>query len=245
MLEVRGLQKSFGTNEVLKKIDFKVDRGEVIAIIGPSGSGKTTMLRCISFLEQADCGKMILDGREYDVTSLSPKDIRAIRMKMGFVFQGFNLFSNMTALHNVMEGLTTARKTDRKKAEAIAREMLEKVGMSDHADYYPGQLSGGQQQRVAIARAMAYSPEIILFDEATSALDPELTREVLDVMKKLARDEGTTMVVVTHEMSFAREAASRVVFMEGGLIVEEGSAKEIFDNPREDRTKEFILGLSD
>ena len=245
MLEVIGLQKSFGTQEVLKKIDFKVDKGEAIAIIGPSGSGKTTLLRCISFLEKADAGELIVESEgtdriKLDMTVATKKEIADIRMKMGFVFQSYNLFRNMTAKRNVMEGLTTARHIEKKKAEEIAMSMLAKVGLEDRADFYPDELSGGQRQRVAIARAIAMSPEVILFDEPTSALDPELTREVLDVMKTLAADEGTTMVVVTHEMSFAREAASRVVFMEGGVIVEEGTSEQIFTNPKEERTREFI-----
>lgn len=239
MLEVIGLQKSFGNSEVLKGIDFSVNKGEVVAIIGPSGSGKTTLLRCISFLEKADAGILKLAGQEYNLSSASKKDIKNLRMNMGFVFQSFNLFANMTVLENVMEGLVVARKVPKEKAKEISLKMLDKVGMLAKAPYYPGQLSGGQQQRVSIARAIALSPDIILFDEATSALDPELTVEVLEVMKKLAK-EGTTMVVVTHEMSFAREAASRVVFMESGIIVEEGTAEEIFTNPKEERTKSFI-----
>lgn len=239
MLEVKGLKKSFGTNQVLKGIDFSVDKGEVVAIIGPSGSGKTTLLRCISFLEKADAGTIKLDGQEYDIPTATKKEIKKIRMNMGFVFQNFNLFANKTVLENVMEGLVVARKIPKDEAKKISLKMLEKVGMLNKAPYYPGQLSGGQQQRVSIARAIALSPDVILFDEATSALDPELTVEVLEVMKNLAK-EGITMVVVTHEMSFAREAASRVVFMESGVIVEEGSAEEIFTNPHEERTRQFI-----
>jgi polar amino acid transport system ATP-binding protein/L-cystine transport system ATP-binding protein len=239
MLEVKNLQKAFGTSEVLRGVDFKVDKGEVVAILGPSGSGKTTLLRCISFLERAGQGKMLFEGREYDMVHIHKKDIRNLRMHMGFVFQSFNLFRNMTALGNVMEGLTTARSMPKKEAETIAEMMLEKVGMSDRANYYPDQLSGGQQQRVAIARAIATNPKVILFDEPTSALDPELTGEVLNVMKKLA-DEGTTMVVVTHEMGFAKEVADRVVFMEGGVVVEEGPSKEFFHHPKEERTMQFL-----
>jgi polar amino acid transport system ATP-binding protein/L-cystine transport system ATP-binding protein len=239
MLEVKNLQKAFGTSEVLRGVDFKVDKGEVVAILGPSGSGKTTLLRCISFLERAGQGKMLFEGREYDMVHIHKKDIRNLRMHMGFVFQSFNLFRNMTALGNVMEGLTTARSMPKKEAETIAEMMLEKVGMSDRANYYPDQLSGGQQQRVAIARAIATNPKVILFDEPTSALDPELTGEVLNVMKKLA-DEGTTMVVVTHEMGFAKEVADRVVFMEGGVVVEEGPSKEFFHHPKEERTLQFL-----
>lgn len=242
MLEVRDIHKSFSNTGVLKGIDFKVDKGEVVAIIGPSGSGKTTLLRCISFLEKADRGTMIFDDFSHDMVNISKADIKKVRMNMGFVFQSFNLFNNMTAFENVMEGLTTARKMDKEMAARKACQVLEKVGMGDRAGFYPGELSGGQQQRVAIARAIAPDPKVILFDEPTSALDPELTGEVLDVMKKLAL-EGTTMVVVTHEMSFARDVASRVVFMENGVVVEEGNSKEFFANPKEERTKQFLKML--
>lgn len=239
MLKVDHIQKNFGTGDVLKGIDFQVDKGEVVAILGPSGSGKTTLLRCVAFLEKAESGIMQFDGRTVDLSRISKKDMHELRMHMGFVFQGFHLFRNMTVLENVMEGLITARKVNRAEAEKIAREMIEKVGMSERIPFYPDQLSGGQQQRVAIARAIAINPDVILFDEPTSALDPELTGEVLDVMQKLAK-EGTTMVVVTHEMGFARDVASRVVFMEDGLVVEEASAHEFFENPKMERTKQFL-----
>lgn len=239
MLEVVGLKKTFGDIEVLKSIDFKVDKGEVIAVIGPSGSGKTTLLRCISFLNNSDSGIIKLDDKEYDMVKASKTEIKEIRKSMGFVFQSFNLFRNMTALKNVMEGLVTGQKMNKEEAKAHALKMLEKVGMLEKANNYPDELSGGQRQRVAIARAIALNPRVILFDEPTSALDPELTVEVLDTMKKLA-DEGTTMVVVTHEMNFARNVASRVVFMEDGLVVEEGPSKEFFENPKEERTKQFL-----
>ncbi len=239
MLEVKNLHKSFGNNEVLRGIDFKVEKGEVVAILGPSGSGKTTLLRCISFLDKADAGSIVIADKHADLTSAKKKDIRDIRLKMGFVFQNFNLFRNMTAFDNVMEAMVVARGMDKAVAKEIAYDMLGKVGMSDRAMYYPDELSGGQQQRVAIARALAPNPEVILFDEPTSALDPELTGEVLEVMAKLA-SEGTTMVVVTHEMEFAKEVASRVVFMDGGVIVEQGTAKEMFTNPKEERTKQFL-----
>lgn len=239
MLEVKQLYKSFGSEGVLRGIDFKVDKGEVVAVLGPSGSGKTTLLRCISFLERAEQGELYFDELQHDMNHISKRMIRQFRMQMGFVFQSFNLFRNMTALRNVMEGLTTARKVSKREAESIAWEMLKKVGLEDRAHYYPDQLSGGQQQRVAIARAMATNPKVILFDEPTSALDPELTGEVLDVMKKLA-EEGTTMVVVTHEVGFAREVADRVVFMEDGLIVEEAPAEEFFRNPQKERTIQFL-----
>lgn len=239
MLEVNGLQKTFGGNRVLKGIDFKVNKGEVVAVLGPSGSGKTTLLRCISFLERVENGTISFDGLRHDMVHISKNQIRALRMHMGFVFQNFNLFRNMDALGNVMEGLTTARKVPQKEAADIAREMLDKVGLLERAQFYPDQLSGGQQQRIAIARAIATSPSVILFDEPTSALDPELTGEVLNVMKKLA-DEGTTMVVVTHEMGFAREVADRVVFMEDGSIVENASSRDFFEHPKEERTVQFL-----
>ncbi len=239
MLEVKNLHKKFGSNEVLKGIDFQIDKGEVVAVIGPSGSGKTTLLRCISFLERADQGTITFEGLHYDMQHITSKEIRKLRLGMGFVFQGFHLFRNMTALGNVMEGLVTARKVPKAAAKKTAWEMLRKVGMEDRAMYYPDQLSGGQQQRVAIARAIALNPQVILFDEPTSALDPELTGEVLDVMRTLAK-EGTTMVVVTHEMRFAMEAASRVVFMEGGLVVEEASSAALFSDPKEERTRQFL-----
>lgn len=239
MLEIHNLHKSFSGTGVLSGMDFKVDKGEVIAIIGQSGSGKTTLLRCMSFLEKADIGEIIFDDYKGDMARISKSDIKKLRMEMGFVFQGFNLFNNMTALENVMEGLVTARKMPKDKAKEISLEVLAKVGMLDRAHFYPGELSGGQQQRVAIARAIAPEPKVILFDEPTSALDPELTGEVLETMKKLAL-EGTTMVVVTHEMAFAREVASRVVFMDGGVVVEQGTPDEIFGNPKEERTRQFL-----
>ena len=239
MLEVIGLKKSFGDTEVLRNIDFKVEKGEVIAVIGPSGSGKTTLLRCISFLNSSDAGTIKLRDKEYSMAKATKSEIKEIRKSMGFVFQSFNLFRNMTALKNVMEGLVTSQKLEKEEAKKRALSMLEKVGMLEKADNYPDELSGGQRQRVAIARAIALNPEVILFDEPTSALDPELTVEVLDTMKKLA-DEGTTMVVVTHEMNFAKNVASRVVFMEDGIVVEEGPAKDFFENPKEERTKQFL-----
>lgn len=239
MLEVKNLHKSFGSHEVLKGIDFQIDKGEVVAVIGPSGSGKTMLLRCISFLETVDRGEITFGDLHYDMARITKKEIRKIRFDMGFVFQSFNLFRNMTALGNVMEGLVTARKIEKTEAEKTAWEMLRKVGMEERARYYPDELSGGQQQRVAIARAIAQNPQVILFDEPTSALDPELTGEVLDVMRRLAK-EGTTMVVVTHEMRFAREVASRVVFMEDGQAVEEAKAADFFENPGHERTRQFL-----
>ena len=240
MLEVKNIHKKFGPNEVLKGVDFKVEKGSVIAVLGNSGSGKTTLLRCISFLEQADKGEITFDDFHKDITAVTKKEIRQLRMKMGFVFQGYNLFRNKTALENVLEGLTVARKISAAEAKKKAMEMLEKVGMADRSNFYPDQLSGGQQQRVAIARAIAYNPEVVLFDEPTSALDPpRLTGEVLDVMKKLA-SEGTTMVVVTHEMDFARKVANWVVYMEDGVIVEEAPSKEFFSHPKSEKTMAFL-----
>lgn len=239
MLEIKNIHKAFLDNEVIKDISFKIDAGEVVSVLGPSGCGKTTFLRCISFLEKVDSGHMILDGIDYDMAHMSSKKERFIRMQMGFVFQGFNLFRHMSALENVTEGLVAVRKMDKKKARTIAMEMLDKVGMSDRADYYPDELSGGQHQRVAIARALAPNPRVILFDEPTSALDPELTVEVLEVIKRLAR-EGTTMIVVTHEINFAKEVSNRVVVLENGRVLEEGPALEVLDNPKEERTRQFL-----
>lgn len=239
VLEIKDIHKSFGPLNVLDGVDLSVHKGDVIAILGPSGSGKTTLLRCINFLETADQGTMVFDGKEYDLASMRKNDIRDIRKKTGFVFQNYNLFANKTALQNVMLGLTSARKMDKKQAEKIGLEMLRKVGMEDRASHYPSQLSGGQQQRVAIARALATNPEIIYFDEPTSALDPELIGEVLNVMRELA-NEGMTMIVVTHEMSFAKEVSNHVIFMEGGKIIEQGTSKEFFENPKQERTREFL-----
>ncbi|MCM1048237.1 MAG: amino acid ABC transporter ATP-binding protein [Clostridiales bacterium] len=239
MLEVLAIHKKFDNIEVLKGVDVKVEKGDVIAILGPSGSGKTTLLRCINFLENAEQGKMIFDGEEYNFGKVKRKDIAAIRRKTAFVFQDYNLFLNKTALQNVTEGLIVARKMPKKQAEEIGRKMLDKVGLSDKYDAYPHHLSGGQQQRVAIARALASEPEIIFFDEPTSALDPELTGEVLNVMQQLAA-EGMTMLVVTHEMEFARNVSNKVIFMEDGVVVETGNSKEFFENPQCERTKEFL-----
>ena len=231
MLQIRNLRKSFGDLQVLKSIDLDVNKGDVVAILGPSGSGKTTMLRCLNFLEKSDGGTMLFDDQRVDLARVTHAEANALRRRTGFVFQSYNLFANKTALQNVTEGLIIARKMPRRRAEEIARAALVKVGMDDRADYYPSQLSGGQQQRVAIARAMAADPEIIYFDEPTSALDPELTGEVLAVMRSLA-GEGRTMLVVTHEMDFARHAANRVVFMEQGVIVEQNTAEAFFNDPQ-------------
>ena len=239
MLEVKNLQCSYGSTKVLKGIDFHVNKGEVISILGSSGSGKTTLLRCISFLKEADSGTISFDGFTKDITKLKHSEIRQLRMKMGYVFQNFNLFRNMTVQQNVMEGLVTARRVPRIEAEEKADEMLEKVGMLYRKDFYPEQLSGGQQQRVAIARAIAFHPEVLLFDEPTSALDPELTGEVLRTITQLAAD-GLTLVVVTHEMSFARNVSDRVIFMENGIVAEEAPTKEFFEHPKQDATKRFL-----
>ena len=243
MLEVKQIHKSFGDLEVLKQIDLQVDKGDVVAILGPSGSGKTTLLRCLNFLERADGGELNFDGEHFSLGHVSKKDAARLRKKTAFVFQNYNLFRNKTALENVMEGLIIGRKMPKVEAVKLGRQALEKVGLSDREDYYPSQLSGGQQQRVAIARAIATKPEIIYFDEPTSALDPELTGEVLAVMRTLA-EEGMTMLVVTHEMSFARNVSNKVVFMEHGVVVESGDSHTFFQHPREERTRAFLQTLN-
>ena len=239
MLKLTNVHKSFDKTEVLKGIFLKVEKGSVTAIIGPSGAGKTTLLRCMNFLEKADSGTLDFDELHIDLERVSKKTMLEIRRKTAFVFQNYNLFANMTALENVMEGLVTARKVPKAEAKDRAMKALEKVGLRDKAAFYPSSLSGGQQQRVGIARAIAVNPEVILFDEPTSALDPELKGEVLSVIKGLAA-EGTTMVIVTHEMNFARDTADRVIFMDKGKIVEEGEAAAFFASPREERTKQFL-----
>lgn len=239
MIEIKNIHKAFGKTEVLKGIDITVEKGDVIVILGPSGSGKTTLLRCINFLEKADQGSIKIGDVETQFKLANKKDILKIRRKTAFVFQNYNLFNNKTALQNVTEGLIIGRKIPKDIAEKTGRDALDKVGLSDKHDAYPNQLSGGQQQRVGIARAIAVNPDVILFDEPTSALDPELIGDVLNVMKKLAK-EGTTMVAVTHEMSFARDVANKVVFMENGYVVEEGSPIDIFTDPKEERTRQFL-----
>ena len=239
LLEIKNIQKKFEDLVVLDGVDLKVEKGNVVSILGPSGSGKTTLLRCINFLETADEGKMIFEGKEYDLAKASKQDIAKVRNDTGFVFQNYNLFKNKTALENVTLGLTVARKISKHEAKEIGMRVLDQVGMSDRYNHYPHQLSGGQQQRVAIARALASEPKIIYFDEPTSALDPELIGEVLAVMKELA-EKGMTMIVVTHEMDFARNVSNKVIFMENGVIVEEGDAKDVFENPKKERTKEFL-----
>jgi len=239
MITVKNVHKAFGDLEVLKGVDLEVEKGEVIAILGPSGSGKTTLLRCINFLEHADQGELTFDGEQFDLHHISKRDIARLRKKTAFVFQNYNLFLNKTALQNVTEGLIIARKMPKAEAVEIAKKALAKVGLSDRCDHYPNQLSGGQQQRVAIARALATDPEIIYFDEPTSALDPELIGEVLTVMRQLAED-GMTMLVVTHEINFAKNVSSRVIFMDEGRVLETGPSKEFFENPREERTRAFL-----
>jgi len=236
IVRIQNLKKSFGDNEVLKDIDFNVQRGEVVVILGPSGSGKSTMLRCINRLEEPTGGHIWFE----DIEITDPKtNINEIRERIGMVFQSFNLFPHLTAKGNVMLAQQRVLKRHKDEAERIAEEQLRKVGLGDRIDYFPAQLSGGQQQRVAIARALAMDPHVMLFDEVTSALDPELVRGVLDVMKQLAAG-GMTMLVVTHEMGFAREVATRAVFMEGGVIVEQGTPQEVFDNPKSERTQDFL-----
>lgn len=239
MIEVKDLHKSFGDNKVLKGINFKINDGDVIAILGSSGGGKTTILRCINFLAKADKGTLVFDGKEYDLANMKKSDIAALRMKTGFVFQNYNLFLNKTALENVMEGLITVRKMDKTKAREIAVNALEKVGLGDKLDFYPISLSGGQQQRVSIARALAYKPEVIYFDEPTSSLDPELTNEVLGVMKDLAK-EKVTMVVVTHEMAFARNVSNRIIFLDEGEVICDSDTDSFFNNQKNERIKRFI-----
>ena len=239
MLEIRNLRKAFGPLQVLKGIDLDVNKGDVVAILGSSGSGKTTMLRCLNFLERADAGTMDFDGRRIELHRATHAEINALRRRTGFVFQNYNLFANKTALQNVTEGLIIARKMPRRTAEELAHAQLVKVGMDDRADYYPSQLSGGQQQRVAIARAMAADPEILYFDEPTSALDPQMVGEVLAVMRQLAK-EGLTMLVVTHEMAFARDVSTHVVYMADGVICEEGTPADFFERAQNPKTVEFL-----
>ena len=239
MLEIRNIHKAFDGLGVLKGVSLSVEKGDVVAILGKSGSGKTTLLRCINFLETADDGELVFDGETVPLHNASKRDIARIRKKTAFVFQNYNLFRNKTALQNVTEGLIVARKMPKAQAEEIGMRMLQKVGMADRASAYPSQLSGGQQQRVAIARALALHPDILCFDEPTSALDPELTGEVLRVLRELA-DRKTTMIIVTHEMHFARDVADRILFMDGGVVVEEGPAKQLIEHPREQRTKQFL-----
>ena len=236
MIEIKELKKSFGELEVLRGITKTIDKGEVVVLIGPSGSGKSTFLRCMNLLEEITSGEVYLDGIKINDPST---DINAIRRRMGMVFQHFNLFPHKTILQNVTLAPVLLKTLSREEADRKARELLRRVGLEDKADNYPVQLSGGQKQRVAIARALAMDPEVMLFDEPTSALDPEMVGEVLDVMRQLA-ESGMTMVIVTHEMGFAREVASRVLFMDEGIVMEDGTPEQIFDHPQCDRTQEFL-----
>lgn len=240
MIEFRDIHKSFGGNEILKGINCTIPTGSVAVILGPSGSGKTTLLRSVNFLERADRGEIVLDDLTIDVQTATKADIHAIRQRTGMVFQSYNLFKNKTALENVTEGLLVVKKMSQEKARERGLSYLEKVGLANKADAYPHELSGGQQQRVGIARALALNPDVILFDEPTSALDPELVGEVLDVMKKVAQEVNTTLVVVTHEIGFAREVADKVIFMDGGVIVEQGTPVEVLNHPQHERTKQFL-----
>lgn len=235
MIEIKGLCKSFGADEVLKGIDLSIDEKEVVVIIGPSGSGKSTLLRCINHLEEPTAGEVIVDA----ITLSSEANINKVREEVGMVFQRFNLFPHMTVLENIMLAPMKVKHAVRAEAEKTARELLARVGLAEKADAYPDNLSGGQQQRVAIARALAMHPKVMLFDEPTSALDPEMVGEVLDVMRALAR-EGMTMVIVTHEMGFAREVGDRLLFVDEGRIVESGVPREVFEHPKEERTRSFL-----
>ena len=236
MLRVKDLHKSFGDNEVLKGIDENIEKGEVVCVIGPSGSGKSTFLRCLNLLEKPTAGEVYMDDEKINYPNV---DIKKVRQRLGMVFQNFNLFPHKTVTENITMAPINVLKMSQADAVKKAHELLKMVGLEDKADEYPKSLSGGQQQRVAIARALAMEPEAMLFDEPTSALDPEMVGDVLEVMKNLAA-EGMTMVIVTHEMGFAREVADRVVFMDGGYLVEEGTPEEIFDNPKEERVKDFL-----
>ena len=242
MLEIRDVRKKFGSLTVLDGISLDVEKGDVTAILGPSGSGKTTFLRCVNFLERADSGTMVFDGERVDLAAAKKPEIVRVRKKTAFVFQNYNLFLNKTVLRNVTLGLTSGAGMKKDEANARAMKALEKVGMAGKLTSYPAQLSGGQQQRVAIARALALEPEIIYFDEPTSALDPELIGEVLAVMRQLAED-GMTMLVVTHEMDFARNVSNKVMFMDGGKVIESGPSKEFFAAPSHERSREFIRAI--
>lgn len=242
MIQLSGIKKSFHDLEILKSVDLTIEKGEVVVILGPSGSGKTTLLRSINCLNRADDGTVAIGDLRVDLKRPKKHEILALRRKTAMVFQHYNLFHNKTALQNISEALIMVKKLPKKEAEAIAAEYLRQVGLADKADRYPRQLSGGQQQRIGIARALAIDPELLLFDEPTSALDPELVGEVLDVMKAIA-GQGRTMLIVTHEISFAKEIASRIVFMDGGVVVEEGPPEEILNRPQNPRTISFLRRL--
>ncbi|MDO5812188.1 MAG: amino acid ABC transporter ATP-binding protein [Bacillota bacterium] len=239
MIEVKDLHKTFKQQEVLKGISFSIEKGETVSIIGPSGSGKSTLLRCLNLLEVPEKGQVKIGELGYDASNISKEEELSLRKVTAMVFQEYNLFANKTIIENITTPLIVVKKMTKEKALVIAREQLKKVGLSDKEDRYPSQLSGGQQQRVAIARALALNPQVILFDEPTSALDPELVQEVLKVIKSVA-DENITMIIVTHEMSFAHQISDKVIFMDQGQIVESGTAKQIFDHPQKPRTQQFL-----
>jgi L-cystine transport system ATP-binding protein len=239
VIKLVDIHKYYGDQHVLKGIDLEIQKGEIVAILGPSGSGKSTLLRGINFLEPATSGSVTIGQQTVDVLSTDKQAIRALKASTGMVFQHYNLFANLTAMENVTIGLKSVKKIDAKKAKAIGQALLDKVGLGEKANQYPAQLSGGQQQRVGIARALAMNPDVMLFDEPTSSLDPELVDEVLAVIKQVAK-EGMTMIIVTHELRFAREVANRIVFMENGVIVEQGPVEQMFTNPKEARTRQFM-----
>lgn len=243
MIEVKNISKKFNNNVVLNGIDLNINKGDVVAIIGPSGTGKSTFLRCLNRLEKPESGSISIGDLSVDLARSDKKSLVELRKKTSMVFRGFNLFSKKTALENVMEGLIIVKKMDKKKAEEIAREQLKNVGLLEWANHYPAHLSGGQQQRVAIARALAMEPELLLLDEPTSALDPELVGEVLDTIKKAA-NEGYTMLLVSHEMNFVKNVATRVIFLENGKIIEDGPPKEVFNHPKSDRVREFFAKIN-
>ena len=244
VLQAEHIRKSFGTHPVLKDISLSVEKGSVVSILGPSGTGKTTFLRCLDYLEKPDAGKLTISDVSVDFTHITKKEIQQLRRKSTMVFQSFNLFKNKTVLENVTEGLIYGYGKTKKEANEIAMKELERVHMADYAKMYPSALSGGMQQRVGIARALAMEPEVLLFDEPTSALDPEMVGEVLSVMQDLAQ-EGMTMLVVTHEMAFARDVADQLIFMDGGVIVEQGDARQVIEHPREERTRQFLARYSE
>lgn len=240
MIKIKGLKKNFGTLQVLKGVNLEVKQGEVVAIIGPSGTGKSTLLRCINYLEVPDEGVISVNGIEIEAKKYNTKEVYSLRKQSAMIFQSFNLFNNKTILENVMLAPVVVQKRNKNQAREDAREILKKVGLEDKADAYPSTLSGGQQQRVAIGRAMALNPAVLLFDEPTSALDPYLVGEVLAVIKGIVKELATTMLIVTHEMGFAKEVADRIIYMDGGVIVEQGTPKEIFENPKKEKTRQFL-----
>ena len=244
MVKCSQVHKSFGDLEVLKGVDLEVKKGEVVAILGPSGSGKTTFLRCINFLERGDAGTISVNGFTVPCKEGTKKEVLELRKKTAMEFQNYNLFKNKTVIQNVMEGLTIVQKVNKQEAYERSKAMLEKVGLGQRLDYYPIQMSGGQQQRAGIARALVLQPDVILFDEPTSALDPELVGEVLETMKEIA-ETGITMIVVTHEISFAHDVASKVVFMDGGVVVEQGTPEQVIDHPQNERTRQFLKKIKE